>query len=651
MSQAESFQKLKQLSDAYYSGKPLVSDEIYDSLLHQYESKWGQFKYIRSESEIEKVLGNRVKLPVYMGSLNKFENPEQIREWNQRYPNTDKIITPKIDGASFLVHYLPGNIIKTYGHSTPIYALPMDHLIPFLNLPILDVKHELIVRGELIINKNNFQKYNQAHPDKEYKDPLNWVNSNSRKKIIDPDTLKYLEFVAYEQMVPITDKTSIRLMRLKSLGFKTVPFIPISTSDLTVEIIEQQLVDWQTSYSYTIDGVVIYIDSVYHLEQYRNPTYAFAFKQHHFRNVKVISVEWNLNKGKITPVIIFEPFQWKNYDISETKTYTKTTGHNAKSIIEHQVGPGAVIQLCYMIPLWVWHRVVISPASQPSSPPGDWHWNETETEAIQVTESTETRIKKLEYFVCQLKIQNIKAKTINKLYQAGFQSVRDLLNISVQDVESIEGFGHTSAQEIVENIQTGVSQANLADLLAGSCIFSSNFGKKKFQIIVDQYDVIDLAELLKCGEITTDDVVKLVGQVRGIGSILANQFANKLVKFLDFITEISEFIPFLNCQLDEKPKTITPPVKSEMELSETKNKPDMPLHIVLSDFKNKEHYRQIILSRGGSTDSNITNQTSILVIGDESVQTSKRKLAETKISKGVPIHIMTLDDFIYYYQL
>jgi NAD-dependent DNA ligase len=640
------YQFLKHHSDRWNKGEPLLTDEEFDGLVAVYRQKHGPFDYVRSAELIEERPGSRRRLPVYMGSLDKLREPGDIKSWARKHSGKQFIITPKIDGASFLIHYLPGGEIRTYGNATENMSIQMDHLIGYLDLPRIPVKSDLIVRGELIISKENFLKYQESNPDETYRNALIWVNSNTRRKVLDPKRLQYLEFVAYEQMVPIATHTSARLDRLRELGFQTVPYVRTETVDPS--ILERQLVEWITSYRYAIDGVVVYVDSPYQLERDRNPTYAFAFKQHHFKEVTVQKVTWNRNKGKITPLIWFEPFEWKLYDFEKSKEYKRTSGHNAKAIIDNKIGPGAVIQLRFNHPHWNWHQVVVKPSSEPSEPEGDWHWNETSVEALQVSESDESRIKKLEFFMRQAGIEHIKASTIRKLYDAGFKTVPQLIRVSARDIQSLERFDRKSAQRIVDGIRAGLERVQLGELMAGSCIFGRSFGKKKFQLIIEQIDIIDLGERLQEGLLSQGEVENLVLRIDGIGQKMAEEFAKKLSAFIDFLREVADLVPFLR-QEEEKGGPVP-----DQEIDANGDKPvapKMPQEIVLSDVTDKARYNRLIRDRGGSTSDHVTNKTSILVIGRESVQTTKRASAEKKIKQGHPIEIMTLKEFTERYDL
>jgi len=636
------------LSDNYYNGTPLLSDLEFDSLLQIYQERHGEFDYIRSAV----TRGKKVELPIHMGSLDKLRDEAAIQNWCRKFGDANKVITPKIDGTSFLLQFLPNHQVNAFGNSTGGYGSQMNHIIPFLDLPRVELSDgQLLVRGELTVSKENFLRYQTLHPDKEYKNPLIWVTSifTTDHKSMDGDKLGMLEFVAYEQMFPITDCTSARLENLRRMGFKTVPFEVVK--GVSPDMLEERLEKALREYDYTVDGLVIYADTAYTLAKERNPAYAFAFKLHHFMEVRVTKVTWNFNRSRITPVIHFEPFNWKSYDFEKPKRYTKAGGHNARAIIDGRVGPGAVVQLRFNHPLWNWCQVVIRPSDNPSSgPPGDWSWNENKTEAIQVQESDEARIKKMEAFMKSLHIPNIKASTIRRLYDHGVVSVPQLLDMNAQELIDleIEGFGKKSVESMVNGIRLGLQQAKLDELMVGSCLFG-DIGNRKSKLLVDNLDIINLMTDM---DLDHDEIYRSAIGISGIGPKMATVFADGLPKFADFLRQIRHHVPQLWRRQHAEEEIIDddeeiPMESPQGEVREREPVPVLPGVIVLTDLKKKEEWSNRIRARGSRTEDSVTRKTQLLVVGDMGKVTTKRAKAE---QYGIPI--MSLEEFskTYFYE-
>ena len=375
-------------------------------------------------------------------------------------------------------------------------------------------------------------------------------------------------------------------------------------------------------------------------------------------------VTWNVNKQKITPTIHFEPFEWKSYDFESAKVYSKTTGHNARAIEQGQVGPGAVIQVRFNHPLWNWHQVVLSLVEVASMPSGDWTWNETRTEAVPSRDSVESQIKQLEFLVRQIGVTNLRATTIGKLYEAGFNTPALLLGITESDILKVDGFGKKLAEQISFNIQKAMVGCKLVDLMTGSCLFQKSFGPKKMSLIADQFDIMKMGRRLVAGEIDRSEVENLVRSVDGIGPKMGQEFADKLPDFMEFYDKLGRLqLPLLSKvesksalgddlgsldsdddlgSLDSDDEDLKPVIVYPNLLDRV---------VVLSDLKNKATLKIKIKRLGGKCEDNVTNKTDILVVGHTSVETSKVKMARKKIEQGKKIEIINLCEFMTKYGL
>src|SRR3989442_1703930 len=75
---------LRKLADAYYKGKPVVSDEVYD-LLHDMLEKRDPNNAFLTEVGA-KVSKNKVDLPFYLSSLTKFKpDTNDVTKWLVQY--------------------------------------------------------------------------------------------------------------------------------------------------------------------------------------------------------------------------------------------------------------------------------------------------------------------------------------------------------------------------------------------------------------------------------------------------------------------------------------------------------------------------------------------------------------------------------------
>ena len=95
---------------------------------------------------------NKVKLPYEMWSLDKEKTVKGVTRRISKFPG-NYVISAKADGISVL--YDMENK-KLYSRGNGTYGQDLSFMIPYLGLPQFDMG--LIIRGELIIKKDTFEK-------------------------------------------------------------------------------------------------------------------------------------------------------------------------------------------------------------------------------------------------------------------------------------------------------------------------------------------------------------------------------------------------------------------------------------------------------------------------------------------------------------
>jgi len=86
---------------------------------------WGQF------------LQRKIKLPYYMGSLNKLKNEQDVNKWSKSYPG-NYIIEDKVDGLSLLfVSRIIGErrINKLYTRGGGTEGKDVSHILDYMEMP------------------------------------------------------------------------------------------------------------------------------------------------------------------------------------------------------------------------------------------------------------------------------------------------------------------------------------------------------------------------------------------------------------------------------------------------------------------------------------------------------------------------------------
>jgi len=121
---------ISKASELYYGNDtPIISDYIYDLLIDELESRDNTNPALTNIGFKGKC--DKVKLPYFMGSMNKIKTKDAINTWISKYNSNDSfVISDKLDGISVLY---TNNTMYTRGNGE--YGRDISALIPYLNLP------------------------------------------------------------------------------------------------------------------------------------------------------------------------------------------------------------------------------------------------------------------------------------------------------------------------------------------------------------------------------------------------------------------------------------------------------------------------------------------------------------------------------------
>ena len=151
-----------------------------------------------------------------MGSMNKKKTEKDIDNWIKTYPG-EVVISDKLDGVSFLLDKKNDNI-KIYTRGNGKEGKDISKIQEFVNLnkKKLNKKKDFMVRGEILVSKENYIKVKD-----EFANPRSFVAGMSNQKDFSKkeDYLKLVDFVVYELIEPII-KPSEQMDFLKDLGFQ-----------------------------------------------------------------------------------------------------------------------------------------------------------------------------------------------------------------------------------------------------------------------------------------------------------------------------------------------------------------------------------------------------------------------------------------------
>ena len=610
--------------DAFFNNDAnLIEDDIYDIIKDYVKSKYPKDKYFK---RIGADVKNKVILPYYMGSQNKIKDSEdELTKYKAKYTGP-YVVSDKLDGVSCLIIY-ENNIIKIYTRGNGTEGQDITHILEYVNgIPKL-VNADMAVRGELIISKSNWDVLGTL--GKQGANPRNTLSGAINSDIINKDILSKVDFVAYSLINP---KISNGFPALFEKNFKVVNNTELNTFDLT--LLSNILNDRRTNSEYVIDGIVVSdISKYYEIIKDKNPEHSFAFKSMHtLEQVEVIvtKVKWNVSKDMyMKPIVMFNEIDLDGVKIKQA------TGFNGAYIEKNIIGPGSriiIIRSGNVIPHI--QNVLTQSANGTPSMPGiegtDYKWNDTHVDIMMINKvgdkNRDYDIKNLIYFMKTASIENMGPGNISKIYDAGFDNIKKIANITKQDLLKINGFKEKTADNIINAIAE-IKKIDCLILMDASNIMGRGFSYKKIKLITDAFPSILLHD--KKSRVVTSklNVEDLMG-VEGIADVSAKLFLNNLPKFYDFYDNLS-----FKCKGETKN------VLANVAVINTKISGKS---FVFTGFRDKVLESNII-RMGGLIKTTVSKNTDYLVVADLNDDSAKANKAR---SIGVPLILRNNSIFI-----
>jgi NAD-dependent DNA ligase len=622
--------------EVFFNGtQSFLKDDIYDIIKDYIRKKYPKDPYLK---RIGADVDNKVALPYYMGSQNKIkDSEEEITKYKKQYKGP-YIISDKLDGVSCLVVY-KRNVetndknmfdIKLYTRGNGTYGQDISHLLTYINgFPDLSniTGDYLAIRGELIISKDNWEKLRKQGENGA--NPRNTVSGAINSKTLNKKILNAIDLVCYTLISPVDPKIKNGLEVIKKMKFFVVNHEVVS--DINLDILSENLQKARNN-DYIVDGIVIAdIGKHYDIEKDKNPTHSFAFKSiHTLEQVEVIvkEVEWNISKDKyMKPIVKFDEIILDDVKIKQA------TGFNAGFIEKNVIGPGSriiIIRSGNVIPHI--NSVLSKAANRKPSMPGtegvNYKWNDTHVDIIMIDDGNKNSkydIKNILYFMKTVDIDYMGPGNIEKIYNAGYDTINKIINVKKEELLRIEGFKDKSAENIIGALKK-IKDVDCNVLMDASNIMGRGFGSKKIKSITDVYpEIIDntKAGRNKALKLKVEELTK----INGIAKISAELFIENLPKYYEFYDSLG-----FKCNKGVIANAVPENIKINNNLKDKT--------FIFSGFRNKE-YEKIIADNGGKVTTAISKNTSYLVVKDKNENTGKIIKA-----RELGITILNVEDFI-----
>jgi NAD-dependent DNA ligase len=622
------------LCSQYHNHCGLIDDDLYDDLKDVFEAKYGEYNHVGAEPK-----GKKVKLPYYLPSLRKIKTNKEIQRYCEAYPGP-YFVEDKVDGLTILDHK-EDNKIALFTRGNGIYGTDVSHLAPHLNFPNIDIASglatrypsDISIRGELVMFnavfdelKAEYEKELELHPElakkkqKKYRSARNLASGSvGAKKSFDKDRVSKLNYMAFHIMdTPVALTPEEELQKLSQLGFETPGgkvFHEINKEILT-EYYKQRLLE----VPYKMDGLVIYQNRAIPYPKDEMPRHVIAFKTGSQKAVtKVLHVGWEASGNRLLkPVIHYETVELCDAECSNA------TAHNARYIIQHNIGPGAKVLVTRSGDTIPKILSVIEPSQEDCYPDpeiyGAYDWNENKVELVLKEDNNTVRTNRIRNALKVLEVKNVSKKRIRILVDDGIETLSDLIRASVERMSPL--IGPTVSSKLYHDLHEALTHIPLARIMKASGLFP-RIGESSFTKIFDEYyDLIvpESDEYERC-ILREKDNDKLVSMIQGISGFdqSAYTIVHRLPLFIDWVNAH----PNISIQYPEKKIIITN--KANRLTGQV---------IVFSGFRDKGLEAQIMNEGGRVGSGDVNGKTTLLVL--KNVNDMKGK-AEKAIKFGIPM--------------
>lgn len=357
---------LKYYTQMYFDDKQVVSDYEYDMLMRELKQLEAEFpELIREDSPTQRV-GSSIKKgfekvthEVPLQSLQDVFTFGEVRDFDERVKKVAEennielkyVVETKIDGLSAALEYKNGILVRGATRGNGIVGEDVTENLKTIKTIPKKLKEpiDIIVRGEVFIGKEEFEKLNSDRILSEEEQFANARNAaaGSLRQLDSKITAKrpldmYIFNVQKSDTVEFTSHYE-SLKYLEELGFNVNPVkILCNNIEEAIAAIEKIGKD-REKISFGIDGAVVKVDNLELREKlgttYKTPKWAVAYKYPpEKKETKLKDIICQVGRtGAITPMAILEPVVVAGSKIS------KTTLHNEDYIKERDIRIGDIV--------------------------------------------------------------------------------------------------------------------------------------------------------------------------------------------------------------------------------------------------------------------------------------------------------------------
>lgn len=636
-------------NEKYYNqDEPEISDFEYDNLMKELikiEEENPELK--RIDSPTNRVGGKPLdkfeqivhKIP--MLSLSNAYSGQDLRDFDKRVrdmvnDDVEYVVEFKIDGLSVGLTYNDGVFEKGATRGDGVVGEDISkNLMTVKTIPLkIEEDNEIVVRGEVYICKENFNKINAQQEEaglQLFANPRNLAAGSLRQldsKLTAKRPLDIFIFNLEHGENLEFENHSESLEFLKSQGFKVSPNYKVCNKiDEVIDYIEYWTKN-RGNLDFEIDGMVIKVNNLKQREVMgytaKSPRWAIAYKfPAEQKKTKIIDIIVEVGRtGTITPTAVLEPVRLAGTSVS------RATLHNEDYIREKDIKINDVVLVQKagdIIPQVV--EVIKEertgdelafemPKKCPvCSEPTVRLEGEVAVKCINMSCPAQIR-RGIIHFVSRdaMNIDGLGESIITLLLNEKIiEDVADLYSIKKEDVVNLERMGDKSANNLVKSIKKS-KENDLWRLINGLGI--KFVGVKGAKILAKNFDSLD--SIIKA---SFEDLINL----EEFGEIMAKSVIEffKEEKNLNVIDKLKNVGVNMNAEDDSN--NDIPKIFEGMKIVLTGTLPTLK----------RNDAKEIIESRGGKATSSVSKSTTFVLAGEE---------AGSKLTKANELGIKVIDE-------
>ena len=631
-----------------------ISEEALDSLkdeLKKIEEKYPDL--VTLDSPTQRVAGKvleefqKVKHKVVQWSFDDAFSENDLENFEKKVKNflnkkffkscLEYFCELKIDGLKIILEYEDG-ILKTAATrgDGKVGEDVTENIKTIESIPLkLQKKISGIFEGEIYISKKQFEKINKKRKKEKlelFANPRNLAAGTLRQLDSSIVAERKLDVFIYD--IVLIDKEyefktqEEEMIFLSELGFVINNNYFLASSLKEVWNFYKKQNKKREGYNYWIDGIVLKINNISLQKTLgytgKAPRYAIALKFPAEQKTTIIkNIELQVGRtGVITPVAILEPTEVAGSVVS------KASLHNADEIerLDVRINDTVIIEKAGdIIPKVI--KVLVEFREKKTERfifpkkvagcGGDGSIEKIDGQVAykcKILDSFELRVKKITYFVSKkaFDITELGPKNIEKFIQENLISEpADIFNLTISDIEVLEGFGQKSADNIIKAINDKRTIPLVRFLIS---LGIDEVGEETALLLSEEFKTLEKIQGTK---------QEILENIDGIGGVVAE----KIISFF----------------IDKKNQILIENLLKEIEVLSHKSNV-LKNHyfsgkkiLITGTFENfsRNNLKEIIRAKGGKNVSSISIQTDILLAG---------KNAGSKLKKAEDFKIEILDE-------